>query len=88
MKPTKNVSDLAATLSAAAAAPLVPAASKPAKKAAGGGGTMPLTLRPPRSLYVQYVNKAAERSKLEGRNVSVQEVMLDVLAKAEGVERE
>lgn len=88
MKPTKNVSDLAATLSAAAAAPLVPAASKPAKKAAGEGGTMPLTLRPPRSLYVQYVNKAAERSKLEGRNVSVQEVMLDVLAKAEGVERE
>jgi hypothetical protein len=84
MKPTKSIPDLAATLTAAASAPLVPAPAKSVKKAAGEGGTQPLTLRAPRSLYVLYVNKAAERSKLEGRNVSVQEVMLEVLANAGG----
>ncbi|KPB79375.1 Uncharacterized protein AC498_2760 [Pseudomonas savastanoi pv. glycinea] len=42
---------------------------------------MQMTLRPARSLYSLYVGKAAERSKQEGRNVSVQEIMLEVLEK-------
>ncbi|MBB6158503.1 hypothetical protein HDC30_005761 [Pseudomonas sp. JAI115] len=86
MKTAKDVSDLAATLTAAASAPLVPAqAQKSAKKQIGEGETMQMTLRPTRKLYAIYVNKAAERSKLEGRNVSVQEVMLEVLTKGEHV---
>jgi hypothetical protein len=81
MKPSKDVTDLAATLRAAASTPLVPpATTKPDKKSAEDGGTMQMTLRPSRSLYALYVNKAAERSKQDGRSVSVQEVMLEVLA--------
>ncbi len=88
MKPTKGLPDLAATLTAAATASLVPApeeAQKTAKKRPGEGETQQMTLRPARSLYARYVEKAAERSKQEGRNVSVQEVMLEVLE--EGAER-
>ena len=86
MKAAKGVTDLAATLSAAASAPLVatPAATpttKAGKKAAGEGGTMQMTLRPSRSLYARAVDLAAERSKEEGRSVSVQEIMLEVLEK-------
>jgi hypothetical protein len=81
MKHSKDVTDLAATLMAAASAPLVPpATTKPDKKSAEDGGTMQMTLRPSRNLYALYVNKAAERSKQDGRSVSVQEVMLEVLA--------
>ena len=80
MKAAKGVTDLAATLSAAASAPLVAKpAAKAAKNTAGEGGTMQMTLRPSRSLYARYVGQAAERSKEEGRSVSVQEVMLEVL---------
>ncbi|GLX91896.1 hypothetical protein Pfra02_44640 [Pseudomonas fragi] len=80
MKPSKGVTDLAATLSAAASAPLVAnTAAKAAKNPAGEGGTMQMTLRPSRSLYALYIDQAAERSKKEGRSVSVQEVMLEVL---------
>ena len=82
MKAAQGVTDLAATLSAAASAPLVAApAAKAAKKPAGEGGTMQMTLRPSRSLYARYVGQAAERSKEEGRSVSVQEIMLEVLEK-------
>lgn len=42
---------------------------------------MQMTLRPSRSLYARYVGQAAERSKEEGRSVSVQEIMLEVLEK-------
>lgn len=84
MKTAKGITDLAATLTAAASASLVapaPTVEKTAKKVAGEGGTMQMTLRPARSLYALYVGKAAERSKQEGRNVSVQEIMLEVLEK-------
>lgn len=84
MKPAKGLTDLAASLTAAASAPLVPAAhvvEKTIKKQPVEGGTMQMTLRPERALYAVYVGKAAERSKLEGRNVSVQEIMLEVLEK-------
>ncbi|PUA41518.1 hypothetical protein C5U62_31635 [Pseudomonas protegens] len=83
MKPVKGLTDLAASLSAAAAAPLVPPLSvtppKATKKKAAQGGTMQMTLRPALTLYALYNDKAAERSKAEGRMVSVQEVMLEVL---------
>ncbi|MFJ2456785.1 hypothetical protein ACIOWK_34710 [Pseudomonas protegens] len=82
MKAAKGVTDLAATLSAAASAPLVATpATKAGKKSAGEGGTMQMTLRPSRSLYARAVDLAAERSKEEGRSVSVQEIMLEVLEK-------
>nr|WP_015647618.1 hypothetical protein [Pseudomonas sp. GLE121]AGL12863.1 hypothetical protein [Pseudomonas sp. GLE121] len=82
MKAAKGITDLASTLIAAASAPLVTTqALKVEKKPAGEGGTMQMTLRPLRSLYARYVDKAAERSKVEGRSVSVQEIMLEVLEK-------
>jgi hypothetical protein len=42
--------------------------------------TMQMTLRPSRELVESYVNEAADRSKREGRMVSAQQVMLEVLA--------
>jgi hypothetical protein len=93
MKPAKGVEDLAARLTTAAAAPLVtpqavvaptsvpvPTAPKePAKKAPAN--TMQLTLRPTRTLNARYVAAAAERSRKQGRVVTVQEIMLEVLEK-------
>jgi hypothetical protein len=90
MKASRNVTDLAATLTAAASAPLVPASPAPiapknSKRVVGEGGTVQLTLRPTRTLLAIYINKAAERSKLEGRNVTAQEIMLERLAEGEEV---
>jgi hypothetical protein len=41
--------------------------------------TVGITLRPSRELLVRYRNAAAERTKKEGRVVSAQEIMLEVL---------
>jgi len=87
MKPAKGLTDLAASLTAAASAPLVPTAKeveKPVRKQKVEGGTMQMTLRPERTLYAKYIGMAAERSKKEGRTVSVQEIMLEVLEKGAG----
>jgi hypothetical protein len=43
--------------------------------------TMQLTLRPTRALYGRYVAAAADRSRQEGRVVSAQEIMLEILEK-------
>jgi hypothetical protein len=43
--------------------------------------TMQLTLRPTRALYGRYVAAAADRSRQEGRMVSAQEIMLEILEK-------
>lgn len=43
--------------------------------------TMQLTLRPTRALYGRYVAAAADRSRTEGRVVSAQEIMLEILEK-------
>ncbi|QPQ89179.1 hypothetical protein I6H08_38705 (plasmid) [Burkholderia gladioli] len=51
----------------------------PAKKEATD--TMQLTLRPTRALYGRYVAAAADRSRQEGRVVSAQEIMLEILEK-------
>lgn len=84
MKKSRDVHDLAASLTAAATAPLVqvqatPAEPRPKKLAAI---TQQLTLRAPRDLVARYVDLAAERSKQIGRTVSAQAVMLEVLEKA------
>ena len=89
MKVVKGVDDLAASLTAAAAAPLVAERPSSLTSKAGKGGaaikvkgpidTVQLTLRPTRTLYAHYVGAAADRSKQEGRTVSVQEVMLEIL---------
>jgi len=55
-----------------------------AKKDAGkkeATDTMQLTLRPTRALYGRYVAAAADRSRQEGRVVSAQEIMLEILEK-------
>ncbi|KFF42168.1 hypothetical protein JH25_27765 [Pseudomonas sp. BRG-100] len=83
MKPAKGLTDLAASLTAAASAPLVPplagTSPKNTRKAVAEGGTMQMTLRPARTLHALYVDRAAERSKAQGRTVTVQEIMLEVL---------
>jgi hypothetical protein len=38
-----------------------------------------ITLRPSREVLTRYTNAAAERTKKEGRVVSAQEIMLEVL---------
>ncbi|WP_434116261.1 hypothetical protein [Paraburkholderia caffeinilytica] len=43
--------------------------------------TMQLTIRPTRALNARYVAAAAKRSQLEGRVVTVQEIMLEILEK-------
>jgi hypothetical protein len=82
MKTVKNVDDLAASLTRANSTPLVapPSMQTTPKKAVID--TLQVTLRPPRALYAAYVNKAAERSKTAGRTVSAQEIMLEVLQRA------
>ena len=84
MKKSKDVADLAASLTAAATAPLVPVqppAQVPRRKPAAD--TLQITLRPTRTLMARYVDLAAERSKQLGRTVSAQEIMLEVLERTE-----
>lgn len=45
--------------------------------------TQQMTLRPTRALISRYVAAAADRSRQAGRMVSPQEVMLEILEKAE-----
>lgn len=82
MKKLKDVSDLAASLTAAATAPLV-AVQPPAAKRKTAADTQQMTLRPARTLVARYVDLAAERSKQLGRTVSAQEVMLEVLERGQ-----
>jgi hypothetical protein len=58
------------------------AETRPAKKAArekAAADTVAITLRPERELLNRYTLAAAERMKKEGRAVSPQEIMLEVL---------
>jgi len=83
MKASSKVDDLAARLAAASTAPLVspPQVETRAPKAKPQGGTVQVTLRPSRDLLATYVGKAADRSKEEGRTVTAQEIMIEVLAR-------
>ncbi len=62
-------------------APRKAEASQPKKagKAKSAAGTVGITLRPERELLTRYTNAAADRTKKEGRVVSAQEIMLEVL---------
>ncbi len=44
--------------------------------------TLGINLRPSRALYQRYVGLAADRSRTEGRMVSAQQIMLEVLERA------
>jgi hypothetical protein len=102
MKPTRDATALAASLTTAANASLPlperaaaavvamhprPEASeeaeapraKKAGKAKPVADTVGITLRPERELLNRYTMAAAERTKKEGRVVSAQEIMLEVL---------
>jgi len=93
MKPHRDAAALAASLTSAAAKPLplperqaTPAVSNAKETEAPKGkkvklmaDTVGITLRPPRATLNRYTMAAAERTKKEGRVVSAQEVMLEVL---------
>ena len=84
MKKSKDVADLAASLTAAATAPLVPVQPlAQASRRKPAANTLQITLRPTRTLMARYVDLAAERSKQLGRTVSAQEIMLEVLERTE-----
>ncbi len=53
--------------------------AKKAGKAKPAADTVGITLRPERELLNRYTMAAAERTKKEGRVVSAQEIMLEVL---------
>jgi len=97
MKKPTQVDDLASRLARAAVTPPIPPRApetlfmptisaelvKQEKIKRPPADTMQLTLRPSRALHARYLAVAAERSRTTGRVVSVQEVMLDVLERAE-----
>lgn len=56
-----------------------PARSKSPKAKASDPDTVPITLRPSAALLSKYVFKAAERTRQEGRVVSAQQIMIEVL---------
>lgn len=59
------------------------ATQKPTK--AKATGTVQITLRPDRGLLDDYTFQAAERTKIERRVVSAQEIMLEVLERGRPV---
>ena len=99
MKPSRDASALAASLTAAASAPLrlperpppepanvapppvaVAPTVKPARKArAAPAATVGITLRPDGRLLNRYTLAAADRTRAEGRVISAQQIMLEVL---------
>jgi hypothetical protein len=58
------------------AAPAVP---KKAAKAKAAPDTVGITLRPERSLLTRYTNAAADRTRKEGKVISAQQIMIEVL---------
>jgi len=64
------------------AAPVAaPAEPKPTKagKMKAAPDTVGITLRPDRALLVRYTNEAANRTRAEGKVISAQQIMLEVL---------
>jgi hypothetical protein len=97
MKAQKDVLDMASRLNIASLTPLVqpaqlqpvaapPVAAPPSEAARvyikKAPDTVQITLRPTRDLLSAYVVMAADRSKLEGRTVTTQEMMMEILAGA------
>jgi hypothetical protein len=94
MKPNRDANALAAALTSAAATPVplpervTPApANSPAarvvspkeRKAKAAPDTVGITLRPDRALLTRYTIEAANRTRAEGRVISAQQIMLEVL---------
>jgi len=99
MKPSRDASVLAASLTAAASAPLrlperpppepanmsatpvaVAPSPRPARQPrAAPAATVGITLRPDSKLLNRYTLAAADRTRQEGRVVSAQQIMLEVL---------
>jgi hypothetical protein len=57
--------------------------AKPKKTKVKEPQTVPITLRPDSSLWNKFVIKASERTREEGRVVSAQQIMLEVLERSE-----
>ena len=73
------------SLTPSAKAPV--AASEPARPKAkktkpAEPDTVPITLRPSTALLSKYVNKAAERTREEGRVISAQQIMIEALERS------
>ncbi len=62
-----------------APASIAPPEPKPRKGKASPPDTVGITLRPDRALLLRYTNEAANRTHAEGRVISAQQVMLEVL---------
>jgi hypothetical protein len=78
--PAPVVAAVAAVEEAVEAAPVVQAPrEKKAAKVKIMADTVGITLRPERDLLHDYIIEAAERTKAEGRVISAQEIMLEVL---------
>jgi hypothetical protein len=62
-------------------APVAASAPPPPKsaKAKTLPDTVGITLRPDRALLLRYTNEAADRTRKEGRVISAQQIMLEVL---------
>jgi hypothetical protein len=61
------------------ASPSPPAAPKTKKVKAAAPDTVGITLRPERTLLTRYTNEAADRTRAEGKVISAQQIMLEVL---------
>lgn len=70
-----------APVAASLAAP-VPARSKAKKTKPAEPDTVPITLRPSSALLSKFVIKASERTVEEGRVVSAQQIMIEVLERS------
>jgi hypothetical protein len=99
MKPHRDASALAASLTAAASIPprlperpppepanmstppvaVAPAAKSARKPRAAPAATVGITLRPDSKLLNRYTLAAADRTREEGRVISAQQIMLEVL---------
>lgn len=52
---------------------------KKAGKPKAAPDTVPITLRPERELLIRYTNAAADRTRKEGKVISAQQIMMEVL---------
>jgi hypothetical protein len=52
---------------------------RPRSKAKASPDTVGITLRPDRALLLRYTNEAANRTRAEGKVISAQQVMIEVL---------
>lgn len=85
MKQPKDVADLGSQLTAASQAPLVPAAAVAVDRQtrATKPGSRSVFLRLPAELHTRLEAEAVARTKETGKGVTVQQVIVDRLARGE-----